>query len=310
MMTGVLDKAESGLRPFSPLRDMGPVADLIEAAFDVELAPKDREAVRWMRAAAYMGPLMLLLGDLFSGYIWVEEGRVVGNLSLSRSRGGCLISNLAVHPDYRRKGIATRLMEAAIDRVKEREAPWVALEVRRDNWAAKGLYEKLGFVTVDAWTKMRLAEMVDLVEGLSVRELAPHEWQKGYQLWREALPQETALLGEKEGLRPDPRLGLLGWLWGVLGRRRYRWIAEGSVLTLSLSWVGPDQLEMAVHREEQGQVEEGLLAKAFSILRTHPPRGAVAKIYPSYPETVKALERCGFIEERTLERMILKVKRG
>jgi hypothetical protein len=67
---------------------------------------------------------------------------------------------------------------------------------------------------------------------------------------------------------------------------------------------------MVVHREEQGQVEEGLLAKAFSILRAHPPRGAVAKIYPSYPATIEVLERCGFIEERTLERMILRVQRS
>jgi len=290
---------------------MGPVADLIEVAFGVELGPEGREAVRGMRAAAYMGPLLWVLGDLFSGYVWVEEKRVVGNVTLSRSRGGYLVSNLAVHPDYRRRGIARRLMEAVIDTVEKRRAPWVALEVRRDNGAAKGLYEKLGFVRVDAWTEMRLAETVALVlrEGPAVRELEPHEWREGYRLWKEALPQETAFLGGREGSKPDLGRGLLDWLWRLLGWRRYRWVAGGSMLTLSLSWAGPHRLEMVVHGEGRGQVEEGLLAKAFSILRTHPPRGAVARIYPSYPETVEVLERCGFIEERTLERMILRVKR-
>lgn len=311
MVTGVLGGMESGLRPFNPLRDMGPVANLIEVAFGVELGPEGREAVRGMRAAAYMGPLLWILGDLFSGYVWVEEGRAVGNVTLSRSRGGYLVSNLAVHPDYRRRGIARRLMEAVIERAEKKRAPWVALEVRRDNRAAKGLYEKLGFVRVDAWTEMRLAETVALVlrEGPSVRELEPTEWREGYRLWKEALPKETAFLGEREGSKPDLGEGLLAWLWGLLGRRRYRWVAGGSMLTLRLSWAGPHRLEMVVHGEERGQVEEGLLAKAFFILRAHPPRGAVARIYPSYPETIRVLERCGFIEERTLERMMLRVKR-
>jgi len=203
-------------------------------------------------------------------------------------------------------------MEVVIDTVEKRGAPWVALEVRRDNRAAKGLYEKLGFVKVDAWTEMRLFRPVDLAlrEGPAVRELEPTEWREGYRLWKEALPKETAFLGEREGSKPDLSEGLLAWLWGLLRRRRYRWVAGGSMLTLSLSWAGPQRLEMVVHEEERGQVEEGLLAKAFSILLTLPPRGAVARIYPSYPETVKVLERCGFIEERTLERMMLRVQRS
>ena len=312
MVTGVLGGMESGIRPFNPMRDMGPVADLIEVAFGIELGREGREAVRGMRSAAYLGPLLWILGDLFSGYVWVEEKRVVGNVTLSRSRGGYLVSNLAVHPDYRRRGIARRLMEVVIERTERKRASWVLLEVRRDNRAAKGLYEKLGFVRVDAWTEMRLAETValGLREGPVVRELEPTEWREGYRLWKEALSKETALLGAREGWKPDLGEGLLDWLWELLGRRRYRWVAGGSMLTLRLSWAGPYRLAMVVHGEERGQVEEGLLAKAFSILRTCPPRGAVARIYPSYPETIEVLERCGFIEERTLERMILRVERG
>ncbi len=312
MVTGVLGGVENGLRPFSPLRDIGSVADLLEVAFGLELGPEGREAVRGMRAAAYIGPLLWILGDLFSGYVWVEEGRVVGNVTLSRSRGGYLVSNLAVHPDYRRRGIARRLMGAVLERVERRKAPWVALEVRQDNRVAKGLYEKLGFVRVDAWTEMRLVGLPALIlrETPSMRELKPGEWQEGYRLWKESLPQETAFLGEREGSKPDLGQGLLAWLWGLLGRRSHRWVAGRSMLTLHLWWAGPYRLEMVVHGEERGQVEEGLLAKAFSILRTHPPRGAMARIYPSYPETVKVLERCGFIEERTLERMMLKLERG
>ncbi len=311
MVTGVLGGMESGLRTFNPMQDMSPVADLIEAAFSVDLGPEGREAVWGMRAAAYIRPLLWILGDIFSGYVWVEGKRVVGNVTLSRRRGGYFVSNLAVHPDYRRRGIARRLMEAVVERAERRKAPWVALEVRRDNRAAKGLYEELGFMEVDAWTEMRLVETVDFVlrEGPAVRELAPAEWREGYRLWKEALPQETAFLGEREGWKPDLGQGLLGWLWRLLGRRRYRWVTGGSMLTLRLSWAGPHRLGMVVHREERGRVEEGLLAKVFSILRSRPPRGAVARIYPSYLETVKVLERCGFIEERTLERMILRVKR-
>lgn len=61
------------------------------------------------------------------------------------------ILNLAVEPAYRRKGIARKLVLAAIRRAGRKGAKRAFLEVRVSNGAAQKLYESIGF----AGTSMR-----------------------------------------------------------------------------------------------------------------------------------------------------------
>ncbi|NLY75031.1 MAG: ribosomal protein S18-alanine N-acetyltransferase [Firmicutes bacterium] len=56
------------------------------------------------------------------------------------------ITNLAIHPQFRRCGVARRLMLELIAVAKGKEVRYLTLEVRRTNSAAQELYQKLGFV--------------------------------------------------------------------------------------------------------------------------------------------------------------------
>ena len=58
------------------------------------------------------------------------------------------ITNIAVHPDFRRQGAATELTEAVIEKAKELKLSFLSLEVRASNEAAISLYEKFGFLNV------------------------------------------------------------------------------------------------------------------------------------------------------------------
>ncbi len=55
------------------------------------------------------------------------------------------ITNIAVHPDYRREGIGTRLLGLIVDICREKGMESVTLEVRESNIAAQRLYETKGF---------------------------------------------------------------------------------------------------------------------------------------------------------------------
>ena len=57
------------------------------------------------------------------------------------------ISNVAVLPEYRRKGIAKALLNALYERVKP-NASFITLEVRESNLGAIALYSELGYKNV------------------------------------------------------------------------------------------------------------------------------------------------------------------
>lgn len=55
------------------------------------------------------------------------------------------ITNIAVHPDYRCKGIGETLLNALLDKAYARGAKEITLEVRVSNLPAQWLYKKSGF---------------------------------------------------------------------------------------------------------------------------------------------------------------------
>ena len=55
------------------------------------------------------------------------------------------VNNIAAHPDFRQRGVGSRLIETAIEEGRRRGIAFVLLEVRASNEAAQSLYRKLGF---------------------------------------------------------------------------------------------------------------------------------------------------------------------
>jgi len=56
------------------------------------------------------------------------------------------LNSLAVRSDFRRKGVASKLLEAMVERSKKEGALRGTLEVRESNRAAIALYERYGYV--------------------------------------------------------------------------------------------------------------------------------------------------------------------
>ena len=77
----------------------------------------------------------------------VENDRVVGYVGSQSVMGEADMMNLAVNPEYRRKGIAEHLVSELITRLCSANVACLTLEVRQSNLAAIALYEKMGFVS-------------------------------------------------------------------------------------------------------------------------------------------------------------------
>ena len=77
-----------------------------------------------------------------------DEGRVAGYIGSQTCGDESDVMNVAVHPDFRRCGIAETLVNALVDELKAIESRCLTLEVRVSNVPAISLYEKLGFAEV------------------------------------------------------------------------------------------------------------------------------------------------------------------
>lgn len=74
------------------------------------------------------------------------DDKTAGFINLSYVVGELTINNIAVMPDYRKQGIADKLIALAFDEFPDTEVS--LLEVRAGNTPAQKLYEKHGFYKV------------------------------------------------------------------------------------------------------------------------------------------------------------------
>jgi len=75
----------------------------------------------------------------------VESGPIAGYIVARETAGELHINNVAVRPQYRRRGIGVAMLERIIHEARLRKANTAFLEVRSANLAAQALYEKCGF---------------------------------------------------------------------------------------------------------------------------------------------------------------------
>jgi GNAT superfamily N-acetyltransferase len=144
------------LRPLNVRRDLASVADLIDLCFAQYMDAEGRAYVRHIRRAAQDFRYLSWTSGAHEhvsvplhGYVWEEDNRIVGNLTLIpfffKGKWLYLIANVAVHPDFRRRGIARQLTERALKHIEDHGACEAWLQVRQDNTPAYDLYISLGF---------------------------------------------------------------------------------------------------------------------------------------------------------------------
>jgi ribosomal-protein-alanine N-acetyltransferase len=114
----------------------------------------DLPAVRTIEALSFSNPWSdsTFLGEIQNTpvsfplvVVRKPSDKVIGYIIYWHIREDVQVNNIAVHPDFRGKGIGEALMRHVIDKVRKNGATFMALEVRLSNAAAVTLYKKLGF---------------------------------------------------------------------------------------------------------------------------------------------------------------------
>ena len=102
----------------------------------------------------YSSEMLLDCIETLDTYACMDDDTVAGFITIlpasRRMGGGLYIVNLNVALNYRRQGVAQRLMVTACAHyAQSHRGPFVTLDVAKHNTAALSLYKKLGFVVTD-----------------------------------------------------------------------------------------------------------------------------------------------------------------
>ena len=92
--------------------------------------------------------LVILTDENNFGVVATLDGQTVayGGMTCVLDEGA--VTNIATHPDLRRRGLGREILRALLSEARKRGARTVFLEVRESNEGARALYQKMGFLEV------------------------------------------------------------------------------------------------------------------------------------------------------------------
>jgi len=317
------DRVACGIRPFDITTDLNRLADLMELAFGQELQATENQIVQEMRQTARLGAALWLLdkiAPIMHGFVYVEGERLVGNATLSEDRQiprQWIMSNVAVHPDYRGRGIAHRLAERSLDWISSRRGRRVRLQVRTDNTAAQALYLGMDFEHYDTLSELLAQDTwsTGIERPTDMRRLTRQDWRATFDLALAATPDQV------RRIRPvrlnDYRRTRSQWLMeNIFDKVRdqrdthrlglFTDKGMAAYLMVCARWqLGQHRLTVLVHPNARGQCEDIIVRTALSILSLYPMRPIFTTVSIRDRPLITEMERRGFKILRTLDQLVL-----
>lgn len=320
-------RSSSGPRPINLAKDSRQVLKLLDQSFGRRYRSLGQRVLYDRLSLSQANPLVLRFNMMTSGFIpgfvWEEDGRIVGNLTLlgSEMPGRYLIANVAVHPDFRRRGIARGLLHEALDHIIGQGGRTVMLQVESDNDPAITLYLTSGFHivgTIKRWqtspSNLRYVPIQADSVG-RVRLIGRQDWRAAYHLDRAIVHPDL-----NWPIPPTPDFYKTG-IWRsivdfVNGRKFTAWVTEVQtsngdrkklvgLISISSEWGRPTWLRIRVDPAWQEEAEPMLMNNAIKYLKGN-RSGTVRINHPADDQLAnQMLSEANFRIQRSLTIMTL-----
>jgi GNAT superfamily N-acetyltransferase len=320
------------IRPIRLPADLLPLVDLIVDSFQYPENPawgiqtdEKEQLVNGIKNLRRIWPLVRLLQllspptrDILRGYLWQEDGRMAGTTIIQRrgSTDAWVVGTVAVLPEFRRRGIARKLVEAGLDLIREQGGTQAILSVIDGNVPAYTLYEQLGFEhyggTIEFDARPEAPPPVPMLPEGYIQEPMPRSaWHPRYELEERIAPESLRRYEPvEEGRFRLPFMTLLFYHLSLLaqGTREegfaIRATRENAVVatgTYAWSKRGTGVCEIAARLDPaHGDLAPYLVNYLLNQVATLNPGLRVTCSVPGWMEAlVAATERAGF--ERKLE---------
>ena len=317
--TKTIESTKTGSSPMRPInlpKDLRAVADLVELCFAATLDDDGRRFIRQMRKAASsrkgLNAFSSLPGSI-NGFVWVEQGEIVGNLNLIpvlvRRQRAYLMANVAVHPDFRRRGIAQKLTEAGIELAANKRVRNIWLQVDEENLAAQHLYLEFGFgerARRTVWHSQPSIPTIKIPPSVRIKPIQRTDWQQ-QKAWLKMIYNHNV----RWNLPINFKLyapGISGGLLRLLNERKIKqwsayhhtkWIGS---LTWQSSYSQADWFWLSAPPEKRELAIYALIPHAQKVLRENNLLRPQRKVAVNFPagEAAEAFDAVGLTPHNTL----------
>lgn len=301
-------------------RDFEGIKQIFELAFTEEYQRREVNIVQRIEKIESVYPLVRLLSmfpnpyqHVFTVHVIEEDGKIAGMAQMSprnEEQTRWHVDNIAVHPDFRGKGVAQQLLNDVFAYYSQRGAQRFTLEVDTENAPAIKLYEKLGFrrfstlyyhkLSPKQLGRYRELEEVSVHPGL--RERKAGDTEAIWELYQQSIPPYIRVVEDRspQDFALSPVQQGTEWLKKSLKRSQaIHWVVEDShrqCLAAAIDIYAqlrelPHVIQLSLH-PAYGELAEPLLKFALNQLANvsiNPVLIGSYEIHRAKQEAIKAL---------------------
>ena len=314
----MIDKPHFSIQRLNKSKDLGPMAELMDLCFGQQLDPDGKKYLDHLKnLAKEKYPFVASLSDSFNysssidGFVCKENEKLIGNVNISLYQDNknkiLFISNVAVHPDFRKKGVARQLIQQVVDYAFQFHFSSVWLQVRIENEIAYRIYSSMGFKewsNRDTWVLPPSSISAnEKLPNMQITERRSKDWKKQEEWLLKMYPVEIQWQLEIAPSNFKPQI------WqritnSIAGRYYLHWsfIQQqqlAGIITWQPSFRFADQLWLAARIG----LEDQIIVRAFPFIQKQLMRKKPLMI--NLPEGIgnKALPKVGFEKMHTLKWM-------
>lgn len=264
----------------------------------------------------FFGFLRLLSREPIKLFVADVNGTVAGATMTDLDGKIGYINNVMVHPNFRRKGIGTKLMNATLNYMKKRKLARAILHVRPDNTPAKGLYDKFGFRKFE--DTIRLTAQIDSlpsskkVETVQIKDFdEKKDIDAVYELMKSSIdPVRFKIYDFK---KRDLKTSLMERIIHISTERKFLAVREetviGYVRSSYTSAKEAGRISLYVPSEiPLEEIVEILVQAGSDHIKTIGTKSVLTIVRSTKQELIDALKKMGFEERLTMEGMILEFR--
>jgi GNAT superfamily N-acetyltransferase len=315
------------IRELSLPKDLVPLENMLVRTFQYPDNPEwgiqadeEDDIAREIRTLRKMWPVIRILQllspslrDMLRGFVWEEDGTIGAVVIVQR--GGTTntwgVGIVGVLPEFRRRGLARKLLTRALDDLRQRGAQRINLGVIEKNVPAYALYRSLGFEHYSSMIEYgqipdHAPAAVACPQSYEESTLSRSDWKSRYALEKRITPNEIAQYDPVEiGCFRTPIVQrALGPVMDFLKRNkqeRFLYKCQGAVVGLlrhstSRSGKGTSSITMRLDPAHP-ELAPYMLVKAMrAVIAINPTLRIQFGVTTWMPPLMDAAQDCGFTE--------------